>query len=218
MDTTHYATHFFDCDGVLLDSNQIKTEAFRAIGNRFGAEQAESLVNYHVKNGGISRYAKVDYLLDMVDADASTREKQRAELLDHYAAFVQAGLAECAVAPGLQQLRKQWANSTWLVVSGSDQAELREVLALRGIADLFDGGIYGSPTPKETLVHDALHKRGCSKPAVLWGDSAYDHRCAEAHSLDFGYVAAWSEWEPGPELERRFTYSVQSLAELCNET
>ena len=49
-------TSFFDCDGVILNSNKVKTNAFYKIALEYGDESAKKLVNYHIKNGGISRY------------------------------------------------------------------------------------------------------------------------------------------------------------------
>ena len=37
---------FFDCDGVILNSNKIKTKAFYKIGLQFGESEAKKLVDY----------------------------------------------------------------------------------------------------------------------------------------------------------------------------
>ena len=54
-----YETIIFDCDGVILNSNIIKTEGFFEFALSLGKKNAEKLVNYHIKNGGISRYEKI---------------------------------------------------------------------------------------------------------------------------------------------------------------
>jgi beta-phosphoglucomutase-like phosphatase (HAD superfamily) len=61
MIQTAYKTLVFDCDGVILDSNQIKTEAFNRVGLQFGSEAANELVSYHLQHGGVSRYQKFEY-------------------------------------------------------------------------------------------------------------------------------------------------------------
>ena len=58
-----YKSIIFDCDGVILNSNKIKTKAFRKASFTFGDKASRSLENYHLKNGGVSRYAKFDYFL-----------------------------------------------------------------------------------------------------------------------------------------------------------
>ena len=61
----HYQTIIFDCDGVVLNSNFQKIEAYRNAALEFGAskEQADTLVDYHVKLTGISRNIKFKYFL-----------------------------------------------------------------------------------------------------------------------------------------------------------
>ena len=39
----------FDFDGVILDSNNVKTIAFKNISKRFGEGKSLALVNYHIK-------------------------------------------------------------------------------------------------------------------------------------------------------------------------
>ena len=54
----------FDCDGVILDSNAIKSAAFAAVTQRFGPQVSASFADYHRRHGGISRHAKFAWLLD----------------------------------------------------------------------------------------------------------------------------------------------------------
>ena len=43
FDFNKYDSFFFDCDGVLLDSNKIKTDAFYEIGKEYSIEVADQL-------------------------------------------------------------------------------------------------------------------------------------------------------------------------------
>lgn len=63
MNLNQYKSLIFDCDGVILHSNKIKTEAFYKVALRFGKVAADKMVDYHVRNGGISRYKKFEWLL-----------------------------------------------------------------------------------------------------------------------------------------------------------
>ena len=46
-----YKTLVFDCDGVVLNSNQLKIQAYYDVAIKFGAnkQQAQALVAHHVK-------------------------------------------------------------------------------------------------------------------------------------------------------------------------
>ena len=192
-DLASYRTWVFDCDGVLLDSNRVKTEAFYKTAKPYGREQAVALVDYHVRNGGISRYVKFrTFLTDIVgQAEADPEELQK--LLDRYADLVEEGLRQCAVADGLNTLRQLTQGTRWLVVSGGDQQELRRVFADRGLAELFDGDIFGSPDTKDDILARELGNGGIRLPAVFVGDSRYDMEASMVAGLDFIFARRWSE-------------------------
>jgi phosphoglycolate phosphatase-like HAD superfamily hydrolase len=188
-----YKTLVFDCDGVLLDSNRVKTEAFRTVATQFSAAAADSLVSYHTQNGGISRYRKFEYLL----TDILRREADPvlvATLSAQYGDCVERDLLECAVAPGLAELRQKTAEADWMIVSGGDQAQLRRVFDKRGLSFLFDGGIYGSPTTKDEILAREIQNGSIASPAIYIGDSRYDHVASSRAGLDFIFASGWSEF------------------------
>ncbi|RMJ01780.1 haloacid dehalogenase-like hydrolase [Marinobacter litoralis] len=188
-----YSTWVFDCDGVLLNSNVVKTEAFYRSAEPYGRDKADALVAFHIANGGVSRYVKFEYFLtDIVGRDSVDTDELQL-LLDAYAGYVRNGLMNCEVAAGLDQLKKLTPKSSWMVVSGGDQEELRWVFAARGIDVYFDGGIYGSPQTKDQILAWAAETEVLSFPAVFVGDSQYDFEAASRADLDFIFVSAWSE-------------------------
>lgn len=152
----NYKTIIFDCDGVVLNSNKVKTQAFYNTALAFGQAAAERLVKYHVERGGISRYKKFQWFIDNLNEEDLAQSKDQPNLdnlLSGYAAEVHKGLRSCQIADGLDELREKTKDSIWLIVSGGDQAELRELFAERDIAQLFDGGIFGSPDSKEVIMN-----------------------------------------------------------------
>ncbi len=199
-----YTTLVFDCDGVVLDSNRIKTEAFRAAALPWGEAAAAALVAHHVANGGISRHRKFAHFLDTIlpehapGAVPGRDGPGLEELLSAYAAAVRAGLMSCAVAEGLAALRAATAGARWCIVSGGDQAELRDIFAARGLDGLFDGGIFGSPDSKDTILARELASGTIAHPALFLGDSRYDHAAASRAGLDFVFISGWSEVEDWP--------------------
>ena len=191
-DLTAYRTLVFDCDGVILDSNRIKTEAFRLAALPYGDAAADELVAYHVARGGISRYEKFRHFLEAI-VPPGTNGPSLEQLLDSYATHVREGLLTCAVTPELEELRQHTPDTRWLIVSGGAQDELRDVFAQRELAALFDGGIFGSPDSKDTILARELASGRITGPALFLGDSRYDHVAASAAGLDFLFVSDWSE-------------------------
>lgn len=193
MSPPAWETIVFDCDGVILDSNRVKTEAFRQAALPYGSDAADALVAYHVAHGGVSRYAKFAHFLDALVPPGRTGPGLD-ELLARYAGAVRDGLLSCAIADGLAALREATPGVRWLVASGGDQAELREIFALRGIDGYFDGGIFGSPDTKDVILAREIEAGNITRPALFVGDSRYDHEAASRAGLDFIFIHGWSEF------------------------
>lgn len=193
LDVSQYQTLVFDCDGVILNSNNIKTQAFYKVALPYGESAAQALVAYHVSHGGISRYKKFEFFLREVIGRESVDENELRELLAGYAEDVWQGLLSCEVSEGLHRLREKSINSRWLVVSGGDQEELRQVFSKRSLDHLFDGGIFGSPDSKDVILARELERKNIAKPAIFFGDSQYDFESAVRVGLDFAFVSGWSE-------------------------
>lgn len=192
MKISDYQTLVFDCDGVVLNSNKVKTQAFYNAALPFGEEAAQKLVAHHVLNGGISRYKKFEWFIREV---VSAGKLELNMLLKSYAQFVRDGLLTCDIADGLFELREKTSHANWLIVSGGDQQELREVFTTRRLIKLFDGGIFGSPDNKDTILARELANNNISKSAIFLGDSRYDHVASSAAGIDFVFLNYWTEFE-----------------------
>ncbi len=188
-----YNALVFDCDGVILNSNKIKTNAFYQAAIVYGEAPAQALVDYHVKNGGVSRYKKFEYLMtDILGRDIN--QSDLSVLLEVFANEVKQGLLTCSVAEGLDELRDKTQNTSWFIVSGGDQSELRDVFAARKLDHLFDGGIFGSPDTKHCILEREIKSLTVQKPALFIGDSKYDYLAATKAGLDFTFLTKWSEF------------------------
>lgn len=190
----------FDCDGVVLDSNVLKTEAYYRVAKNLGAtnEQAQALVDYHVSLGGVSRYFKFDYYLREIVHQPVTDDAIQA-LLDEFSKELEIGLMQCKIADGLSVLREQIPNANWMIVSGGDQQELRTLFAKRDIDRLFNGGIFGSPDNKDLVLAREKANGNLQSPALFLGDSKYDYEAAMRADLDFIFLSDWTEVHDWPD-------------------
>lgn len=114
-------------------------------------------------------------------------------MLDRFASAVKQGLMNCEIAEGLDQLKAQTPNANWLIVFGGDQQELREVFAARDLAKYFDGGIFGSPDTKDTILAREIENGNITSPALFLDDSKYDYQAAKTANLDFVFLYQWAE-------------------------
>ncbi len=192
IDLNNYATFIFDCDGVILNSNKIKTDAFYEVSKCYGVEFGEALKDYHKNNGGISRYKKFEYFLtEILNKDINSNELKK--LLDEFASEVKRNLMVCEVTSKLGELRRLTQHGKWLIVSGGDQLELRDVFRSRNMDDYFDGGIYGSPDDKITIMTREIENNNIKLPAIYFGDSKYDYYSSSKVEIDFMFMHKWSE-------------------------
>jgi len=195
-DMSAYKTIVFDCDGVVLDSNQLKIQAYFDTAIKFGAtkQQAKELVDYHVLLGGISRYTKFEYFLREIMRQVVTDQAMQ-QLFDDFGHEVERLLSDCEIAPGLAELRQATSDCRWLIVSGGDQVELGKIFQKRGIAHLFDAGIFGSPDNKDEILSRELDSGLIVMPALFLGDSKYDHVASTRAGLDFIFLNDWTDFD-----------------------
>ena len=210
LDLAKYRTLVFDCDGVILNSNPIKTDAFYQAALPYGDEPARKLREYHVEHGGISRYHKFDWFLKTVLGREIPSEEEREELLERYAALVWDAILECEIDEAIFELRRQTPDARWIVASGGDQNELRTLFSRRGLDHLFDGGIFGSPTSKKVILKENEGIVATFRPALFFGDSMHDYHSAVNAEIDFAFVSHWSEIDPIPN---GFSLILETLAD-----
>jgi phosphoglycolate phosphatase-like HAD superfamily hydrolase len=196
MDITQYKTIVFDCDGVILDSNPLKIQAYydTAIHSGYSEAQAQALVTYHIELGGISRYHKFEYFLREIVAKPVEANELQA-LIERFSYEVKQALVHCEMAAGLAELREATPAAGWMLVSGGDQSEKREVFTARSIDTMFDAGIFGSPDYKDDILAREAVQGRLVKPGLFVGDSRYDHEAAVKAGLDFVFLSAWTDFE-----------------------
>lgn len=212
----YYKVIAFDCDGVLLDSNRIKTDAFYAVTLKYGMDFANQFRSYHVNNGGISRYKKFDHFFDSIlQRVPSSGEKER--LLADYADHVINQLMSCDVVEGLQELRSATNSTDWMVASGGDQMELRHVFKTRNLDQLFNRGIFGSPTPKDQILRATVDSGVDPSSMLMIGDSAFDHRAAMSVGADFVFASYWTEMPNWSEYAKlNGIVAINTLSEITS--
>ncbi len=193
---TEYKTLVFDCDGVILNSNQLKIQAYFDVATKFGAnqQQAKALVDHHVALGGISRYPKFEFFLREIMKQPVTKEAIDS-LLGAFTVEVKLLLMGCEIAPDLMTLRQMTPDAKWMVISGGDQAELREIFQQRKLTHVFDAGIFGSPDNKDQILAREIAHDYLVKPALFIGDSRYDYQASTKAGLDFVFLSDWTDVE-----------------------
>jgi phosphoglycolate phosphatase-like HAD superfamily hydrolase len=194
MDLKKYKTIVFDCDGVVLNSNQTKIDAYFGVAKRLGGtdEQAQAFVHHHVTKGSFPRNGKIEYYFEHIIKQPLTDALMQ-QYLAAFEDILDKSLMLCEVAEGLDALKKATPQAAWMLLSGGDQAELRRVFPKRNLAPLFEAGIFGGPDKKDEVLAREKANGNIQFPALFLGDSKYDHQAATRAGLDFVFISEWTE-------------------------
>lgn len=194
----HCSSVIFDCDGVILQSNTLKSNAFGAVLSGHDPDLVADFVAWHKRTGGVSRFEKFATFfrdtLAVEDWQAQTDQACR-----DFGEVVSTGMCQCDYIPGflsfLARLRR--GGIPCAINTGGAQNEVREVFRKRGLFDDFEI-ILGSPIAKRDNMI-ALRDRGLIASGTIYlGDSALDFKLAQEFGLGFVYIGHESEWAEGP--------------------
>ncbi len=176
----HWQAVFFDFDGVIAQSVEVKTAAFRTLFKGYGEKICSQIVQYHLENGGMPRSVKIRYYLTEL-LGQQPDEQETARLEKHFSDLVVDGVIQAPLMPGvLDTLTKlQALRIPAFVVSGTPHEEMNLVVEQKGLSQFFQE-IHGSPRPKHTIVMDILKRLHLVPERCLFiGDAMADYRAAE---------------------------------------
>lgn len=186
-----YDIVIFDCDGVLIDVNLLKCEAFGKAVENYPPDIVGNFVNYCRKTFGVSRYVKFkEFLSDF--AKEPFHEEKYNNLLFKYSNICRKIYNIAEVTPGCEDvlLNLSKSNKKLYVASGSDENELKKVMIDRNLSKYFTA-IYGSPKTKFECTSIIL-KNNPLKKAIFIGDAIADMKTAKEHNIDFIYMCKYT--------------------------
>ena len=163
----------FDFDGVIIESFDIKTQAFRELFK--DSDKVDEIVEYHKQNGGVSRYKKFRYIYKEI-LKKPLDEKTLNELGERFSNLVIEEIKKCPYVPGaIEFIRNNHLKLKLFIASGTPEEELRRILDMRGISGYFKG-IYGSPATKSEIVLGILERENMtSEETIFIGDTITDY-------------------------------------------
>jgi HAD superfamily hydrolase (TIGR01549 family) len=174
----------FDFDGVLAESVNIKTEAFRQMYLSYGEGFAQKVVEHHLANGGMSRYEKVKVYNGEWLGEEVTLEKIQL-LSQKFSDLVVEGVVNCGEVTGAYDFLNSASNYKKYIITGTPTIEIKPILERRKMNHFFEE-IYGSPEKKDFWVKEILRNENTlPEECVFIGDALADYNAAIGNNITF---------------------------------
>lgn len=185
----NYDLYIFDCDGVILDSNNIKIDAMEEAILKCGFSQADASLckDYFAENFGKSRFYHIRHFVDnLLPLEEDKRESTYQELLAAFTLCCSESYFDAQITPGFEAFLAKLPGRK-AVASGSVQTELRSLFDYRNFTPLYEC-VMGSPTAKRDNVKHILDSVPHTR-AVMVGDAVADYQAAHDNGIEFiGYL------------------------------
>jgi len=176
---------FFDFDGVLAESVNVKAEAFYQLYLSFGEGVAADVLKHHLANGGMSRFEKIKHYHQSFLGVGLT-ETEILEWAEKFSDIVLKGVIESdEVAGAIDFLEKYRTEYNFFIITGTPTVEIKQILLERKM-DHYFSGIFGSPEKKplwsEKIIQDNHFGRN---EIVFVGDALADYEAAQHSKIHF---------------------------------
>jgi len=176
---------FFDFDGVLAESVDVKTQAFRKLYLPYGDEIAQNVVNHHLENCGISRFEKFKIYQETF-LNTPLDNNQLAKLTKQFSSFVLEGVINSIEVKGAFDFLEQNKEFfIYYIITGTPTEEMKFILEKRNMSNFFKE-IYGSPTKKTDWCEYIIEKECLDRKSIVFiGDAVVDYEAAKNSSIEF---------------------------------
>lgn len=181
----------FDFDGVILESAGIKTWAFRRLFEGKYPDHVDEIVEYHLRQEGISRYEKFAHIYEAI-LDEPLDPTESIALGNRFSSLVLKGILSAPCVPGAREfLEVHRERMPLFVASGTPQEELEYIVRKRGLNNHFTE-VHGTPRTKEQIIVDLLRRHTLApQDVVLVGDAESD--CVAAAATGLVFIARCSD-------------------------
>ena len=177
-------TIFWDFDGVIKDSVEVKSDAFEELFLPYGKEFARKVRKHHELNGGMSRFDKLPIYLEW--SCQSPSKEQVDKYAVRFSLLVKEKVIYSAWVDGvLDYLINNHKRQQFFLITATPQQEIEEILSQLEIADYFDQ-VVGSPINKCKAIKMLLDQYSIvPEQAIMIGDSNSDYEAAVYNRIPF---------------------------------
>ena len=175
---------FWDFDGVIKDSVNVKTAAFEKLFVPYGYEISKKVVCHHEANGGVSRFDKIPLYLSWAGEEVTD---ELVEIFcNRFSRLVIRSVIESPWVPGVfEYLEDNFHKQYFVLLTATPQKEIEEILISLEIGHFFRE-VFGAPFKKVDKIKKVLRMQKITTDQVLMiGDSETDFLAAESNGVPF---------------------------------
>jgi len=175
---------FWDFDGTIKDSVDVKTNAFEQLFQPFGSALTERVRAHHEAYGGVSRFKKIPLYLEW--AGESFNDNQVEVYCDRFSELVMQGVIDSPWVAGVQEyLSKQYEQQYFVLVTATPQEEIQFIIDKLEVAHYFRE-VYGAPQNKSESIASVMKRLGVQQNMILMiGDTESDLSAAQGNNISF---------------------------------
>jgi len=175
---------FWDFDGVIKESLEVKSLAFDELFTPFGKTVASKVVRHHQSNGGLSRYSKIPIYLNWANIECNEETKEH--FCQAFSDKVKQAVIQSPWVPGvINTLNSNHKSKTSFLITATPQKEIEFILEKLDINYFFEK-IVGSPTDKFTALKNIIKEfKVETSQAIFIGDSKTDYEAAKTFGIQF---------------------------------
>lgn len=180
----NYSCIFWDFDGVIKDSVEVKSLAYEQLFLEYGSDLIYKVRQHHQRNGGVSRFEKIPLYLHWAGVEHSDSIVD--EFCQKFSENVVASVVGSDWVPGvLEFLKRHHAEKRFFLVTATPTNEIKDILNQLELAGIFSD-VFGAPIEKDVIVKDIIHKENLDPSCCCFvGDSKSDYTAASVNNIDF---------------------------------
>lgn len=203
--------YFLDFDGVVVESADIKTEAFYDLYLPYGLDVAQRAKDYHLQFQGITRYKKIKEIHSQYLGEQLSDAKLE-ELSWAFSSLVLSKILICPLVDGIIEFleKQQKEGVPVFLLSATPHDELLRITEQRNLSSYFRKQ-YGAPWTKPAAGEEIIAEHNLIRDQIIFiGDSPSDLEAAQ--KLGVNFIGRLTE-NPKPQWARDYT-SIHSFRKL----
>jgi HAD superfamily hydrolase (TIGR01549 family) len=203
-----------DFDGVVVESNQIKHQAFSELFSRYPAFY-EEIMKYQRAHNSVGRHQKFRYIMETI-MHIPFSQVLADEWAMQYAAMTRSKIISCPFVPGVPEFLARFQKYYPLFLASATPLDELEIIVRDRDLSPFFTGIYGAPVKKPEIFSRIAQKSDLLPGEILFiGDSREDYLAAQEYGCHF--IARISDYSFNEENTVRFhdLYEIKTYIVNC---